>query len=776
MKTQGLLFSENFGKMIKSYYKSMSTKSLKIITQILLLSVIAVVPFLKTTSLYFPFISGKVYLFRLLVALAFFFWVWFLLTHKNQCRVLISLIFRNFLVVALILFFLGQILVSFFGVDISYSFFSSIDRGDGVFQYGFWLLYFLMLISVFKTEQDWKIFFSVFIAIAFLLSAYSWVNSQAQLEARFGNPAYFASFLLFALGFSLITYERKFFYSPNVNNLLLAAAGFFGLTLVFTYIRGAYAGLLGGIFLFCLLSFLFLRKENLEGPPPPEEGAYGAGKKLANWCGIFLLAGILLISALFSARDTDFVRKSDILSRLTEVVEIWEVPSVRERLLNWNIALKAFKERPVFGWGPENFAVAANKYYDFRIGENEPWFDRAHSQPFDILATGGIVLFSFYIFWILAVFFLIFKIARQQKILSFILASIFLAYLLQGFFLFDTLAVYLGLFPFLAYLVFLTPKSNISLNQPVNQRFISGYLLLPAALFSLFVIYATVIMPYKANAAAFQFYIHTETGFYKETKPYLEKAFAVKSPYTSWELRKMTAWQFMNVLEYKVTEKTDHSKIRELEELYDFLVPEFEKIIEARPTCPSIYHVMAIIYRLGFEKLGKDDLEKAEAVLRKALHYSDLRVEYFNDLAKILLLQGKLEEAEKLIHSHVEKMPVEWGEHFPAVTLGNFYFEAEKYKESLEQYDKAEEAGFQIQQSETVYPRYMLASEALEDYQRIVDMAQKYLQLGGPDADTYFNLSVGYFHLGEKEKAREFFLKAVELSPEYEEYRLFFEK
>jgi len=290
----------------------------------------------------------------------------------------------------------------------------------------------------------------------------------------------------------------------------------------------------------------------------------------------------------------------------------------------------------------------------------------------------------------------------------------------------------------------------------------------------LFLIYTTVIVPWLANKTAWQFYNLTDEGVYKETKPYLKAAFRVESPYTFWELRRMTAWRFLTILDEHVGPETPPEKIAEISELYDFLIPEFERYVEARPSQPATYHIMALIYGIGFEKLGKDDLDKAEALLQKAFSYSDLRVEYFNDFAKVALLRGNFEAGERIIKSHIERMPPEWGEYLPLVTLGNFYFEAGKYQESLERYNKAVEVGFEIQKNDAVYPRYMLAAENVGDYESIVNMGQKYLEHVGSDPDTYFNVAVGYFHLDDREKAREFFLKAVELNPKYEEYRQFF--
>ncbi len=498
---------------------------------------------------------------------------------------------------------------------------------------------------------------------------------------------------------------------------------------------------------------------------------------MAIFCGVILLLGFTSLTLLFSARETDFVKSQQLLSRVTEVTKIWESGSVRERLLNWNIALKAFKEKPIFGYGPENFGSAANKYYDYRIGREEPWFDRAHNNPFEILATGGIVLFSFYLFWLAVVFYIIFKVAKEEKVLSFILASIFLAYFLQGFFLFDLLAVYLGLFPFLAFLVYLTRinADTISANQPKSAA-ISGhplYILVPVGLLSLFIIYATVFVPYKANAAALKFFALTENGFYKEAKPFLEEAFNVKSPYTFWEVRKRAGWQFVGILEYEATAKMPAEKIKEIEDIYDFIAPELEKFIKNKPYEPQMYYVLARTYRFGFEKLGKDDLEKAEIVLRKAFDRSDLGVDYFNEFGQVLLLQGRFEEAEKSVRDYAQR--VAFYEYFPYLTLGHFYFVAEKHNLALEQYEKARKVGYKFYENSAEYSRYMLVAEEAGEYQKVVDMAKLYLERWGEDADTYFNIAVGYLNLKDKEKAREFFLKALALNKKYEEYKLFFE-
>ena len=58
------------------------------------------------------------------------------------------------------------------------------------------------------------------------------------------------------------------------------------------------------------------------------------------------------------------------------------------RLLLWGQSLKIFKERPIFGWGPENFSIALEKHY---LPQFEVWYDRAHNVFFDYLTQTGIL-------------------------------------------------------------------------------------------------------------------------------------------------------------------------------------------------------------------------------------------------------------------------------------------------------------------------------------------------------------------------------------------------
>jgi len=87
------------------------------------------------------------------------------------------------------------------------------------------------------------------------------------------------------------------------------------------------------------------------------------------------------------------------------------VSTIHGRVVVWQTAWQGFLDRPLLGWGPENFELAFAKFYNPCQGSaecaGEVWFDRAHNIIFDTLVSGGVIGFAAYLaifgaaFWIL---------------------------------------------------------------------------------------------------------------------------------------------------------------------------------------------------------------------------------------------------------------------------------------------------------------------------------------------------------------------------------------
>jgi len=116
------------------------------------------------------------------------------------------------------------------------------------------------------------------------------------------------------------------------------------------------------------------------------------------------------------------------------------------RFLNWEMAQKAFLERPLLGWGPENYTLIFTKYFNPRlfVEGGEIWFDRTHDIVFDTLATTGILGFVSYLGLFGSLFYVFWKKYFKEKTIDFWTFSIFTAipvsYFIQNLTVFDMVA------------------------------------------------------------------------------------------------------------------------------------------------------------------------------------------------------------------------------------------------------------------------------------------------------------------------------------------------
>src|SRR3989344_7157516 len=191
-------------------------KLLEYLTKGLLLLTFAIPPFIAPwiiggalagkLSLFFPFVTGRVYIFRLLVEISLFFWL-LLIARRPEFRPRL----KNPIILGTLLFLFGLMVTALLGVDPMHSFFSNIERSDGIVQFGHWALFLLMIASVMRTPNEWRAFLWVFAGVAFAVAAYAWGLHEARLAGFFNNPSYLAALMLFSIGVAgiLWVYTKK---------------------------------------------------------------------------------------------------------------------------------------------------------------------------------------------------------------------------------------------------------------------------------------------------------------------------------------------------------------------------------------------------------------------------------------------------------------------------------------------------------------------------------------------------------------------------------------
>jgi O-antigen ligase len=454
----------------------------------LIASVFSLIIVVKSTL--FPFIVGKYAWFRIAVDLAFVFFLLGIILKDNANAIFnrtISL-FKNPLVIAVSAFVLVFLLACFFGTDPSMSFWSNFERGEGGLQMLHLWLFFILSLALLKEEKDWLTAFGVVFGVGFLSVLYGFfagVGVEGFIGSKFGtsgfrfagsigNPAYLAAYMIFLLFYGGYILSSRFnrivipaprpseafseggkagiqkFYS-KFRAMDIAIIFLMMVFLVFFWLaatRGAFVGLIAAVAAF-VFYLIFSRK------------------RLRKWLfgGIAVLA--ITVFSLVYFKDAPLV-KSIPGSRLFDISITTQ--TFEHRTIMWQTAIDGWKERPILGWGPENYLQVFSKHFGLRYFNPAEgfgaWFDRAHSVYFDYLVETGILgLLAF-----LSMFFVFFwqAVKKRKKfpvLQGALLFAIPVAYLVQGIVLFDVLPIYINLFLVMAFAAYkFEEKENEKLN------------------------------------------------------------------------------------------------------------------------------------------------------------------------------------------------------------------------------------------------------------------------------------------------------------------------
>ena len=415
-----------------------------------------IIPFLPiyiSSSMLFPFITGKNFTFRIMVEVMFALWVG-LAVAVPDFRPRLTRLFKA------VTIFIGIVfLADLFGPNPYRSFFSNYERMEGFMMLGHLYLYFVMLSSVFRSRRDWLVFFHTtllasavvsFIGLSQKLGYQISLQGGFRVDSTIGNPIYLAAYLLFHI-WLLVILIKQFWKLWWLRILYIALCIFELAILYFTATRGAVLALV-------IVAIPFLGAVVLWWPrifaPHGRDASHRAngwmrGRKIALAVFAFSVA---LPLAFWLLRTSDFVRSSPVLNRLTNYS--LDETTVKSRFMIWHMSGRAALDRPILGWGQENYYLVFQKYYDPRLYGQEPWFDRSHDIIFDWLVAGGVVGLLSYLAVLGTVAWTLIVAMRKKTLLlweGLVLAALFLTHFLQNIFVFDNLNTYLLFFGFLAY-------------------------------------------------------------------------------------------------------------------------------------------------------------------------------------------------------------------------------------------------------------------------------------------------------------------------------------
>lgn len=439
---------------------------------------VLVTPLIVRTDTLFPYVVAKALFARSVIEITFGLWLVLILYHPRYRPP------KSWVIIALAVWLLVSLAASLTGVSLVRSLWSNFERMQGVVDRAHWLVFVLMAGTTFRTFAGWRLLLTVNLGLAGIVSglglgqhyglfAFDWLDDSQRIASTLGNATYLGAYTMVnaIIGFGLLlqslgrpqiarapqdrraprTARRRqrpepalvrFDYLPLLRAFWLLAALVCLWTLWLTATRGSIVGLGAGAIAFALGCIVYGR------PGAVRTASY------------VVLAAVIAAGALFmlvrSSPALEPLIDSNAMLRRLALIGSEDDTSVSKRFLSISAGLRAYQDRPLLGWGPENYLIAWGRHTD--AGPlNAGYFDQAHNKVVEEMATTGTLgLLSYSMIWAAMAFVLLRSVRRRQPHEQFLViaaGSALAAFFVQNLFLFDSPATVMQLSVLIAFVV-----------------------------------------------------------------------------------------------------------------------------------------------------------------------------------------------------------------------------------------------------------------------------------------------------------------------------------
>lgn len=394
--------------------------------------------FLIFKDLLFPYITSKQLTFNVLMEFLLAIWLVFILRYPEYRPK------RSYITWGLIAYFVAIFASCAVSVDLNLSFWGDAERMLGLFHLLHFLIFYFILITVFRSWSQWWALLLSSVVISTVISIIGLVG--AETYSTIGNTAYVSGYLIFNIFFALLLFIR----SKNNSWRWLYVLPI--LIMLREFWACHTSGAIIGLFLSFLLLFFLL-------------GLFHVNKTLRRSALIIFLASVLGVIIIFSQYQSAWFQNS-FLKNLTS-----QKATFQTRLISWRGAAADFINHPLFGTGFGNYAIIFDRHFDskfFNYAKTETYFDRAHNNLVDIISTTGLVGFLAYLsIFVAAAYYLtrLFKTngsrvgtgdeGGKRNLEVMLIVSLLVAYFIQNLAVFDSFVTYIGLMIILGYIYWL---------------------------------------------------------------------------------------------------------------------------------------------------------------------------------------------------------------------------------------------------------------------------------------------------------------------------------
>ena len=162
----------------------------------------------------YPALVPKVIVFRIIVEIMFFLWVWLLLLEPNRLQNLATPVVYS------VLFYLASAAISTItGVDWYRSFWDSPWRMLGLFTLSHYVLFFLIVTTMITTWKNWRILLLIFLSVSAIVCViaigqkidpcFFYNQGKERISSTLGNPTYLSGYCMFTVFISIMLYLKE---------------------------------------------------------------------------------------------------------------------------------------------------------------------------------------------------------------------------------------------------------------------------------------------------------------------------------------------------------------------------------------------------------------------------------------------------------------------------------------------------------------------------------------------------------------------------------------
>ncbi len=706
-------------------------------------------------NLLFPFITSKQIPFNVLVEILTFFWVYLIIKYPAWRPK------KSYITWGLVAFFAIALLSGIIGVDWNLSFWGDIERMLGWFHVIHFFLFYLIIITVFRTRADWYALFAWSVAIACLESLS--VLTGERRYGTIGNTAYVSGYLIFNLFFAvqLFFWEKNWWVRwiyPLTLPLMLAA-------FKTANTSGAYVGLAAGIFVSLgLWGFL-------------------ASNKKTKQISLAVLAVLALLTVFaFTHKENPVLKKMPTVYKVVKGIS-FKKNTFQTRLISWQAAWYDWRDTPshiLTGTGFGNFAITFDKYFNpkfYLFTSSETYFDRAHNNLIEIASTTGLPGLLAYLSIFAAAFWYLYLAYRRQRVslADFALISgLIVAYFVQNLAVFDSFVTYLSLMVLLGYIYFLaSPRQELAYAEAgplATKQFLA---VLGCGLFVLFSVYNYNYLPYKMLDYTIQGQVYLSQG---QIDKAIEAYKQALSFHTGLDRDSRTS-----LIRYFVSRPSVLSKLPadKAKNIVDYLIELGKKNVQYNPRDSLNLMLLAQTYNLA-ASLNRNNPEKfsyysklAEETIDRSIAATPGRVPVYFSKAQIYLTRGETDKAIEIMKYATSLEDDFYSGH---CQLARMYWllsqRNEKYKnlkpEGIKEASRCLETGGVGQLDDNLRKEFLQYYWDHQDYQQALKIAEYQARHNKKNADLWVNLAKIYEKLGDFDQARQAAEKAVEANPAYQ--------